>query len=203
MGKPTKATLKKITAVKRAAGKKAKKAAGMARALAMKKKGVGIFAPKVLSPALATICGGKKMARTEVTKKIWAYIKKNKLNDGRTIKPDSTLKAVFPVASIDMLKMAGYVSKHLSALGRAPAIQPKSSDVAPGSRVATSRVRLLSFDIGYTHRFLPDFSSCPLATLACSFERRRGRPGETQPRRRQWVRGGSLQDLDFPKSQTF
>merc|ERR1711959_775921 len=70
------------------------------------------------------------------------------------IKPDSTLKAIFPVASIDMLKMAGYVSKHLSwALGRAPAVQPKSSDVAPGSRVATSRVRLLSFDIGYTHRF--------------------------------------------------
>merc|ERR1712225_215519 len=93
---PTKATLKKITAVKRAAGKKAKKAAGKARALAMKKKGVGIFAPKVLSPALATICGGKKMPRTEVTKKIWAYIKKNKLKDGRTIKPDSTLKAVFP-----------------------------------------------------------------------------------------------------------
>merc|ERR1712199_67907 len=55
---------KKITAVKRAAGKKAKKAAGKANALAMKKKGVGIFAPKVLSPALATICGGKKMART-------------------------------------------------------------------------------------------------------------------------------------------
>merc|ERR1711985_35916 len=104
--KPTKATLKKITAVKKAAGK--------ANALAMKKKGVGIFAPKVLSPALATICGGKKMARTEVTKKIWAYIKKNSLNQGRTIKPDSTLKAIFPVASIDMLKMAGYVSKHLS-----------------------------------------------------------------------------------------
>merc|ERR1712159_303999 len=99
--KPTKATLKKITA-------------GKANALAMKKKGVGIFAPKVLSPALATICGGKKMARTEVTKKIWAYIKKNKLNERRTIKPDSTLKTVFPVASIDMLKMAGYVSKHLS-----------------------------------------------------------------------------------------
>merc|ERR1711924_402258 len=93
--------LKKITAVKRAAGKKAK-------------KGVGIFAPKGLSPALATICGGKKMARTEGTKKIWVYIKKNNLNQGRTIKPDSTLKAIFPVASIDMLKMAGYVSKHLS-----------------------------------------------------------------------------------------
>merc|ERR1712022_43379 len=112
--KPTKATLKKITAVKRAAGKKAMGAAGKKNALAMKKKGIGIFAPKVLSPALATICGGKKMARTEVTKKIWVYIKKNKLNEGRTTKPDSTLKAIFPVASIDMLKMAGYVSKHLS-----------------------------------------------------------------------------------------
>ena len=77
-------------------------------------EGIGIFAPKVLSPALATICGGKKMPRTEVTKKIWVYIKKNSLNQGRTIKPDSTLKAIFPVASIDMLKMAGYVSKHLS-----------------------------------------------------------------------------------------
>merc|ERR1711924_472017 len=109
-----KATLKKITAVKRAAGKKATYVAGKADALAMKKKGVGIFAPKVLSPALATICGGKKMARTVVTKKIWAYIKKNSLNQGRPIKPDSTLKAIFPVASIDMLKMAGYVSKHLS-----------------------------------------------------------------------------------------
>ena len=51
--KPTKATLKKITAVKRAAGKKAMKAAGKKNALAMKKKGIGIFAPKVLSPASA------------------------------------------------------------------------------------------------------------------------------------------------------
>merc|ERR1712118_351707 len=35
-------------------------------------------------------------------KKIWVYIKKNGLNNGRIIKPDSTLKAIFPVASIDM-----------------------------------------------------------------------------------------------------
>merc|ERR1712188_304253 len=97
--KPTKAELKKITAAKKTA---------------MKKKGIGIFAPKTLSPALAEICGAKVLPRTEVTKKIWAYIKKYKLNDGRTIKPDSTLKAIFPVASIDMLKMAGYVSKHRS-----------------------------------------------------------------------------------------
>merc|ERR1712025_1001497 len=110
----TKATLKKITAEKRAAGKIAKKAAGKKNALAMKKKGVGIFAPKKLSDALAAICGGKTMPRTEVTKKIWVYIKKNNLNQGRIIKPDAKLKAIFPVSSLDMLKMAGYVSKHLS-----------------------------------------------------------------------------------------
>merc|ERR1712094_7938 len=110
-----------ITAEKRTAGKKAQSATGKKNALAMKKKGVGIFAPKTLSPALAAICGGKSMARTEVTKKLWVYIKKHSLNNGRIIKPDSTLKAIFPVASIDMLKMPGYVSKHLSwGLERAP-----------------------------------------------------------------------------------
>merc|ERR1712139_73298 len=110
----TKATLKKITAEKRTIGKKAASANAKKNAMAMKKKGVGIFAPKKLSDALAAICGAKVLPRTEVTKKIWVYIKANKLNDGRTIKPDAKLKAIFPVASIDMLKMAGYVSKHLS-----------------------------------------------------------------------------------------
>merc|ERR1712134_111462 len=105
---------KKITAEKRTAGKKARAAASKKNAAAMKKAGKGIFAPKKLSDALAKVCGAKTLPRTEVTKKIWAYIKKNKLNEGRIIKPDATLKAVFPVASVDMLKMAGYVSKHLS-----------------------------------------------------------------------------------------
>merc|ERR1712110_1024639 len=90
----TKAELKKIKAAKKTAGK-------------------GIFAKKVLSPALAAICGAKSLPRTEVTKKIWVYIKSHKLNEGRVIKPDSALKAVFPGASLDMLKMAGFVSKHL------------------------------------------------------------------------------------------
>merc|ERR1719465_399892 len=110
----TKATKATIKAAKKAAGKKVMKAVGKKNAAAMKKKGVGIFAPKTLSPALQAICGAKTLPRTEVTKKIWVYIKKNKLNEGRIIKPDSTLKAVMPVASIDMLKMASYVSKHLS-----------------------------------------------------------------------------------------
>merc|ERR1719218_143910 len=110
----TKAELKKKTAEKKAAGKKAKSASAKKNVAAMKKAGIGIFAPKTLSPALAEICGGKSMPRTEGTKKIWVYIKKYKLNEGRIIKPDAKLKAVLPVASLDMLKMAGYISKHLS-----------------------------------------------------------------------------------------
>merc|ERR1712134_38693 len=115
MGKPTitKATKASVKATKKALGKTAKKANGKRLAAAMKKSGKGIFAPKKLSAPLAEICGGKTMPRTEVTKKIWAYIKKNGLNNGRTIRPDTKLKAIFPVASIDMLKMAGHVSKHL------------------------------------------------------------------------------------------
>merc|ERR1712072_766486 len=104
----------KMTAEKRRLGKTASKAAGKRNALAMKKAKKGIFAPKKLSDALAAICGAKTLARTEVTKQIWVYIKKNNLNVGRIIKPDAKLKAIFPVASIDMLKMPGYVSKHLS-----------------------------------------------------------------------------------------
>merc|ERR1719478_596369 len=110
----TKATLKAIKAEKRTKGKAAQSATAKKNVAAMKKAGKGIFAPKTLSPALAAICGGKSMPRTEVTKKLWVYIKKHSLNQGRVIKPDAALKAVLPVATIDMLKMAGYVSKHLS-----------------------------------------------------------------------------------------
>merc|ERR1712118_642085 len=90
----TTATKAAIKATKKAAGKTAMKDHGKKMAAAMKKKGVGIFAPKALSDSLAATCGGKKMPRTEVTKKIWVYIKKNNLNTGRTIKPDATLKAI-------------------------------------------------------------------------------------------------------------
>merc|ERR1712094_8360 len=102
------------TAEKKTAGKKARSASAKKNAAAMKKKGMGIFAPKTLSADMAVICGAKVLPRTEVTKKIWAYIKKNKLNEGRIIKPDDKLKKIFPVASIDMLKLAGHISKHLS-----------------------------------------------------------------------------------------
>merc|ERR1719335_473260 len=111
--KTPKSILKRMTAAKKAAGKTAKKANGKKMALAMKKSGKGIFAPKSLSSELAAICGGKTMPRTEVTKKIWVYIKKHSLSKGRVITPDATLSKVFPKKSFTMFEMAKMVSSHL------------------------------------------------------------------------------------------
>merc|ERR1712078_343691 len=109
----TKATLKALSE-KRTKGKAAQSATAKKNAAAMKKAGKGIFAPKKLSDDLAAICGKKTAPRTEVTKLVWAYIKKNSLNNGRVIKPDAQLKKIFPVATLDMLKLAGYIGKHLA-----------------------------------------------------------------------------------------
>merc|ERR1712096_114052 len=128
LAKKTVKTKKKKKAKKKKKRKKAKKkkktrkeggrksakskAAGRKKALAMKAKGLGIFAPKTLSKELAGICGGNKMARTQVVKKVWAYIKSRKLNKGRTINPDATLKAVVP-SSCSMFKLMGHLNKHI------------------------------------------------------------------------------------------
>merc|ERR1719181_1968113 len=105
---------KKALQMKRVQAKKNRKAGSKKAAALAKKKGIGLFAPVTLSDSLAKICGGKKMPRTEAIKKLWVYIKKNSLNAGRIITPDAKLKAVLPVAKVDMLKMAGMVSKHMS-----------------------------------------------------------------------------------------
>jgi upstream activation factor subunit UAF30 len=69
------------------------------------------------SPALAEVVGSKPIPRTEVTKKLWAYIKKNKLQDAknrRMIKSDAALKPIFGgKASVNMFEMTKLVSKHL------------------------------------------------------------------------------------------
>ncbi len=61
--------------------------------------------------------GSKAVPRTEVTKKLWAYIKKNKLQDAknkRMIKADDTLKTVFGGKStVNMFEMTKLVSRHL------------------------------------------------------------------------------------------
>merc|ERR1712159_803501 len=92
---------------------KAMKASGKKTAAMMKKKGIGLFATKTLSADLAAICGKNKMPRTEVTKAIWVYFKKNKLSKGRTITPDAKLKKVLPSASFSMFKMPGMLSQHM------------------------------------------------------------------------------------------
>merc|ERR1712093_830965 len=92
---------------------KASIAAGKKIAAAQKKKGVGLFATKTLSADLAAICGKTKMSRPEMTKALWVYIKKNKLNKGRTIAPDAKLKKVLPANSLSMSKMPGMLKKHI------------------------------------------------------------------------------------------
>jgi chromatin remodeling complex protein RSC6 len=89
--------------------KKAKKAPRKANAAFMK--------PVSPSPALAEIVGSKPIPRTEVTKKLWAYIKKNGLQDQknkRMIKADAALKTVFGgKATVNMFEMTKLVGKHL------------------------------------------------------------------------------------------
>ena len=75
---------------------------------------------KPLTPQgpLAAIVGSVPMPRTEVTSKIWAYIKKNKLQDSvnrRMINADDKLKALFGgKASATMFELTKYVSQHVS-----------------------------------------------------------------------------------------
>ena len=69
------------------------------------------------SDELQAIVGKGPMPRTEITKKLWDYIKKHKLQDDkdkRKINPDAALKKVLGNASIDMFKMNAKISKHLS-----------------------------------------------------------------------------------------
>jgi len=74
--------------------------------------------PWNLSEALAAVVGTKPIPRTEVTKKLWAYIKKNKLQDNvdrRMINADDKLKKVFGgKKKVSMFEMTKLVSKHLS-----------------------------------------------------------------------------------------
>jgi chromatin remodeling complex protein RSC6 len=73
--------------------------------------------PMTPSSALGAVIGAMAMPRTEVTKKIWDYIKKNKLQDAinrRLINADEKLKAVFGgKGKVSMFEMTKLVSNHL------------------------------------------------------------------------------------------
>lgn len=69
------------------------------------------------SSALGQVIGEKPMPRTEVVKKLWAYIKKNDLQDKknrRNINADAKLKPIFGKSQVSMFEMTKLVSKHLS-----------------------------------------------------------------------------------------
>jgi len=107
-----KKTVKK--AVKKAAAKKTVKKA--AKAKVKRKPNAAFMRPLMPSGPLAAIVGSVPMPRTEVTSKIWAYIKKNKLQDAvnhRMINADDKLKALFGKTQASMFELTKYVSKHL------------------------------------------------------------------------------------------
>jgi len=118
----------KKPAAKKAAKKPAKKAPAkkpVAKKAAPKKKSTGAKRKpnaafmKAMTPSatLAAVIGDKALPRTEVTKKIWDYIKKNKLQDSankRMINGDDKLKAVFGgKKQVSMFEMTKLVNAHL------------------------------------------------------------------------------------------
>ena len=114
-----KSAKKKKTAAK---GRTTKKAAG--RKTAKKKKSSGrkpnaaFMAPVTPSAALSEVVGSRPLPRTELTKKLWAYIKKNNLQDAtnrRMIKADDRLRPIFGKSQVDMFQMTSLVNKHVKA----------------------------------------------------------------------------------------
>ena len=115
---------------KAAAGRKssgARRSTGARKSAGARKSGkrrgggtanAAFMAPVTPSDKLAEVVGSKPIPRTEVTKRLWAYIKKNGLQDQknrRMIKSDDALKPVFGgKAQVNMFEMTKLVNKHLS-----------------------------------------------------------------------------------------
>jgi upstream activation factor subunit UAF30 len=84
-----------------------------------RKPNAAFMKPVQPDAALSEVVGSKALPRTEVTKKLWAYIKRNGLQDKknkRMIKSDDALKPIFGgKAQVNMFEMTKLVSKHLKA----------------------------------------------------------------------------------------
>jgi upstream activation factor subunit UAF30 len=73
--------------------------------------------PMTLSPALAAVIGPGPTPRTEVTKRLWDYIKAHNLQDAKNrtlINADDKLRAVFDKGQVTMFEMTKLVNAHLS-----------------------------------------------------------------------------------------
>ncbi len=115
-----KKTAAKKAPAKKTVAKKAAKKAAPKKAAAPKtprKPNAAFMKPMMPSSMLGAVIGAMPMPRTEVTKKIWDYIKKNKLQDAinkRMINADEKLKAVFGgKGKVSMFEMTKLVSNHL------------------------------------------------------------------------------------------
>lgn len=86
--------------------------------MAKKEKSSKFMQPMQVSEELSAVVGRGPLPRTEVTKKLWAYIKANKCQDTknkRNINPDEKLAKVFGgKKTINMFEMTKLVSKHLT-----------------------------------------------------------------------------------------
>ncbi|MDR0587665.1 MAG: SWIB/MDM2 domain-containing protein [Burkholderiales bacterium] len=104
-----KAPAKKV--VKKAAAKKAAKKPATKRA-----PNPAFMKPMTPTPALAAVVGAAPLPRTEVTKKVWEYIRKNKLQDQvnkRNINADDKLKVIFGKNQVSMFEMTKLISNNL------------------------------------------------------------------------------------------
>lgn len=129
MAKKTARRARKAKSARRSAGRTARKASRKgarktgrktARKSARKsarRPNAAFMRPVTPSPQLADVVGAKPIPRTEVTKRLWAYIKENRLQDSqnrRMIKADAALKDVFGGRSqVNMFEMTKLVNKHL------------------------------------------------------------------------------------------
>ncbi len=109
---------KKAVAKKAPAKKAAAKKAPAKKAAPAKKRTPNAAFMKAMTPssALAAIIGDRPLPRTEVTKKVWDYIKKNKLQDSvnrRMINADAKLKEIFKKAQASMFEMTKMINAHL------------------------------------------------------------------------------------------
>lgn len=83
----------------------------------MAKANSAFMKPLTVSSDLQAVVGKGPMPRSEVVKKLWEYIKKNKLQDSankRNINADAKLKPIFGKGVVNMFEMTKLVSKHLS-----------------------------------------------------------------------------------------
>jgi chromatin remodeling complex protein RSC6 len=97
--------------------KAARRKAAPKKKAAKRKPNAAFMKPMTPSSTLAEVVGSKALPRTEVTKKIWQYIKRHGLQDKknrRNINADAKLRPIFRKDQVTMFEMTKLVSKHLS-----------------------------------------------------------------------------------------